>query len=123
MEKLKLLPPFSIEITSPAKYWRSKIVLILSVSVLSSPAFLWPPSVTRISLPSQPAQGIPGRPWFRSLYAASDEDSGYAAWILPGLRHAVEHDDEEEFKEMRALYVRVLADLEGRLGEIAAQLN
>lgn len=37
--------------------------------------------------------GIPGRAWFKNLYAASDEDSGYAAWVLPGLRWCIEHKD------------------------------
>ncbi|MEM7168276.1 MAG: transferrin receptor-like dimerization domain-containing protein, partial [Planctomycetota bacterium] len=35
-------------------------------------------------------KGLPGRPWYRSLYAASDPTSGYAAWMLPALRLAVE---------------------------------
>jgi N-acetylated-alpha-linked acidic dipeptidase len=34
--------------------------------------------------------GLPTRPWYRNLYAAPDEDSGYAAWMLPALRRAVE---------------------------------
>jgi len=34
--------------------------------------------------------GLPGRPWYRSLFAASDPNSGYAAWMLPLLRESVE---------------------------------
>ena len=41
--------------------------------------------------------GLPGRPWYRNLYMASDEDSGYASWPLPGLRRAVEQKDDEAF--------------------------
>ncbi|MFN0132973.1 MAG: M20/M25/M40 family metallo-hydrolase [Phycisphaerales bacterium] len=37
--------------------------------------------------------GIPGRPWFKSLFVANDEDSGYASWQLPGLRRAIETKD------------------------------
>jgi hypothetical protein len=33
--------------------------------------------------------GLPARPWFQSTWAASDEDSGYAAWTLPLSRRAL----------------------------------
>ncbi|MEY4104552.1 MAG: hypothetical protein RL461_1754, partial [Planctomycetota bacterium] len=33
--------------------------------------------------------GLEGRPWFRNTLAASDRDSGYAAWVLPGVQAAV----------------------------------
>ncbi|MBL9002305.1 MAG: M28 family peptidase [Phycisphaerae bacterium] len=39
--------------------------------------------------------GLPERPWFKSLYASPDEDSGYDAWVLPGLRRAAERNDPE----------------------------
>jgi N-acetylated-alpha-linked acidic dipeptidase len=39
-------------------------------------------------------QGVPGRPWFRNLYAATDPTSGYAAWVLPGIRAAIEATDQ-----------------------------
>ena len=35
-------------------------------------------------------QGLPGRSWYRNLYAAADPHSGYAAWMLPLLRAALE---------------------------------
>jgi N-acetylated-alpha-linked acidic dipeptidase len=47
-------------------------------------------------------EGLPGRPWFRNLYAASDPDSGYAAWILPGLRWAIQSDDPAAVESMAA---------------------
>lgn len=37
--------------------------------------------------------GLDGRPWYRSLYAATDPNSGYGAWTLPGLRGAIEAGD------------------------------
>jgi len=33
--------------------------------------------------------GLPGRPWYRNLYTAPDETSGYAAWPLPGVQKAL----------------------------------
>jgi N-acetylated-alpha-linked acidic dipeptidase len=56
--------------------------------------------------------GLPDRPWYRSLWAAPDEDAGYAAWILPGLRAAVERKD-------RAL----AADAERRVDSVLARLE
>ncbi len=34
--------------------------------------------------------GLPERPWFRNLFAATDPTSGYGAWMLPALRWVVE---------------------------------
>lgn len=59
--------------------------------------------------------GIPDRPWFRSLYASTDADSGYAPWMLPWLRHAVENEDPESARRALAAYERVLDDLEQAL--------
>ena len=53
-------------------------------------------------------QGLPGRTWFRNQYAAPDEDSGYASWILPALRRAAERGDAAEFQQ-------AIQDLESRL--------
>ncbi|MEM7483314.1 MAG: M28 family peptidase [Acidobacteriota bacterium] len=38
-------------------------------------------------------EGLPERPWFRNLFAATDPTSGYAAWMLPALRRAIEASD------------------------------
>ena len=48
--------------------------------------------------------GIPGRPWYRSMYAAPDEDSGYASWMLPSLRYSIEHQDEDVLNTVAASY-------------------
>jgi N-acetylated-alpha-linked acidic dipeptidase len=34
--------------------------------------------------------GMPFGRWFQSIYASSDPFSGYASWMLPGLRYAIE---------------------------------
>ncbi|MEZ6017915.1 MAG: M20/M25/M40 family metallo-hydrolase [Planctomycetota bacterium] len=56
--------------------------------------------------------GLPGRPWFRNLYVAPDETSGYASWPLPGLRKALNDGDAKQ----------VVIELE-RLRRVAARLN
>jgi N-acetylated-alpha-linked acidic dipeptidase len=40
----------------------------------------------------------PDRPWLRHALMAPDRDSGYSAWPLPGLRHAVERRDPDRLK-------------------------
>ncbi|MBX3316376.1 MAG: M28 family peptidase [Phycisphaeraceae bacterium] len=44
-------------------------------------------------------EGLPGRPWFRNWYVATDETSGYANWLLPAVRRAIEHDDRESLDQ------------------------
>jgi len=69
-------------------------------------------------------RGLPERPWYRSLLAAPDETSGYAAWQLPGLRHAVEAKDPAAITEMiaryNAVFDRMLAHV-ARLEAIGAR--
>ncbi len=62
--------------------------------------------------------GIPGRLWFKSLLAASDEDSGYASWPLPGLRWCIEHKDAEKLASEVELYKAALAKLSEAIDEI-----
>lgn len=38
-------------------------------------------------------EGLPGRPWYRNAFIATDETSGYANWLLPALRKAIEEGD------------------------------
>ena len=61
--------------------------------------------------------GLPGRPWFRNLFAATDEDAGYSAWMLPRLRWALERQGEP-IAVATAAYDRVLDELERRLDGI-----
>ncbi len=68
-------------------------------------------------------EGIPGRPWFKSLYAASDEDSGYASWILPGLRWAVEHKDAAALAKEQERYLEVFKKLTGIVEHIEGDLK
>ncbi len=35
------------------------------------------------------ASGLPGRPWCRNVFASADADSGYGAWVLPGVQRAL----------------------------------
>jgi len=68
-------------------------------------------------------EGLPERPWFRNLFAATDPDSGYAPWMLPGLRWSVERRRARAIDEMSALYVAAYRDLAERMEEIAGILG
>jgi len=49
--------------------------------------------------------GLPERPWYRSQYAAPDPLDGYATWLLPALRHAIEACDPEAAARWQAQLV------------------
>jgi N-acetylated-alpha-linked acidic dipeptidase len=72
------------------------------------------------------AEGLPGRPWFRNLYAATDRFSGYATAPWPLLREAVEDADPASATAGTAIalaalpYRNILQDLGLRLGELAS---
>lgn len=42
--------------------------------------------------------GLPGRPFFRSVWAAPDPTSGYSAWLLPGIVEALEARDAKAIR-------------------------
>jgi N-acetylated-alpha-linked acidic dipeptidase len=68
-------------------------------------------------------EGIPGRPWFQSLLAASDEDSGYASWPLPGLRYCIERKNAELLAEQIEKYHAVFRELGRALDDIESALS
>lgn len=48
--------------------------------------------------------GLPFGAWNRSVYASPDPWSGYAAWMLPGLRYQVEVGTDAEVAEWEQIY-------------------
>ncbi len=66
------------------------------------------------------AEGLPGRPWHRNLYAAPDETSGYAAWVFPGVRHALEAKDVAAIERELQRCVRSLGVMTRTLDSIDA---
>lgn len=59
-----------------------------------------------------------GRSWFRNGYAAPDQTSGYAAWMLPALRHAVELGDPDLVTQRGQSYIRFFERSHELIGEI-----
>ncbi|MBT8484558.1 MAG: M28 family peptidase [Phycisphaerales bacterium] len=67
--------------------------------------------------------GLAGRPWFRNLFAASDPYSGYAAWLLPALRQAVERRDAAAIRVQADRYVAVFDRLTALTDRLTVALN
>lgn len=64
--------------------------------------------------------GLPGRAWYRNLYAATDETSGYAAWMLPALRYGIERKDQAALSQAVQDHVDVFDRLKKAMDEIDA---
>jgi len=71
------------------------------------------------------AEGLQESAWARSLWACEDPFSGYAAWMLPGLRYEIETRSPDGLERWKGVYARALTTLaeriEGLVEEIEAQ--
>lgn len=64
--------------------------------------------------------GLPGRPWFRNLLSAPDEDSGYAPSLLPALHGPFERRERAALEGAERLYLEAFSRLED---EVPAPLD
>jgi len=62
-------------------------------------------------------RGLQSRPWSRSLYVSPDPFSGYASWMMPGLRYEIETDDRADLPGWERVYVNAIRDLTARMRE------
>ena len=62
--------------------------------------------------------GLQNRPWYGNLYAAPDEDSGYASWMLPALRWVIEHEDGLSLPAVEKRYLAVFARIHKLLDKL-----
>jgi len=67
--------------------------------------------------------GLQGRPWHRSLFASQDPFSGYASWLLPGLRYEIETHSEDGLRRWLAIYAEAVEDLTHRILHLEEHLN
>ncbi|MEX2471499.1 MAG: M28 family peptidase [Gemmatimonadota bacterium] len=56
-------------------------------------------------------RGLQDRPWSRSLYVSPDPFSGYASWMLPGLRYEIETENAAGVVEWEGRYVNAIGRL------------
>ncbi len=68
-------------------------------------------------------QGLPQRPWYRNIFAATDPNSGYAAWMLPGMRYCIEGLDKAGLEEAQRRCVRALEATGHLMESIDAELG
>lgn len=68
-------------------------------------------------------RGLQDRPWSRSLYVSPDPFSGYASWMLPGLRYEIETDDPGDVPEWETRYVDAIQRLAARMDALAALIQ
>jgi N-acetylated-alpha-linked acidic dipeptidase len=66
------------------------------------------------------AGGLPGRPWFRNLFAAPDRASGYATCLLPALHEAVADGDLSALTTAIAATERVVRALDPHITALEA---
>ena len=72
------------------------------------------------------AEGLPFSPWLKSLYASSDPYSGYASWMLPAYRYAIEEerlDDEAFMDDLHEAHRDALERFSNRLASIISELE
>jgi N-acetylated-alpha-linked acidic dipeptidase len=67
-------------------------------------------------------RGLQGREWSRSLYVSPDPFSGYASWMLPGIRYEIETDDPDQVPEWEDRYLAAVTDLARRMDAVTAVL-
>ena len=67
-------------------------------------------------------RGLQGRPWSRSIYVSPDPFSGYASWMLPGLRYEIETDDRADLPGWERVYVNAVRDLAERMRAVAEMM-
>ena len=68
-------------------------------------------------------RGLQGRPWSRSIYVSPDPFSGYASWMLPGLRYEIETDDRADLPGWERVYVGAVQDLAARMRWVAGMME
>ncbi len=69
------------------------------------------------------SEGLQGRPWSQSLFASPDPFSGYASWMLPGLRFEVESRSAAGITEWEGTYVIAVQDLTRRMRALTNQVT
>jgi N-acetylated-alpha-linked acidic dipeptidase len=68
-------------------------------------------------------RGLQDRPWSRSLYVSPDPFSGYASWMLPGIRYEIETDNPAAVPEWETRYVEAIGRLAERMREVTALIE
>jgi len=68
-------------------------------------------------------RGLQERKWSRSLYVSPDPFSGYASWMLPGLRYEIETDDPGDVPEWEQRYLEAIDRLTERMRNVTEMIE
>lgn len=68
-------------------------------------------------------RGLQDREWSRSLYVSPDPFSGYASWMLPGIRYEIETDDPDEVPEWEGRYLAAIERLTAGMRHVTALIE
>ena len=68
-------------------------------------------------------RGLQDRPWSRSLYVSPDPFSGYASWMLPGLRYEIETDNRAALRGWERVYVNAVRGLAARMRTVEQMIK
>ena len=61
--------------------------------------------------------------WYRSLYVSTDPFSGYASWILPGIKYEVETKSTVRLEEWDSRYSKAILDLSKKVDKMTKSLQ
>ncbi|MEP0710554.1 MAG: M28 family peptidase, partial [Algoriphagus sp.] len=61
--------------------------------------------------------------WYKSLYVANDPFSGYASWILPGIKYEVETKATDRLEEWDSRYAKAILDLSKKVDKMTKSLK
>ncbi|MDR7128284.1 N-acetylated-alpha-linked acidic dipeptidase [Algoriphagus sp. 4150] len=61
--------------------------------------------------------------WYRSLYVSTDPFSGYASWILPGIKYEVETKSTDRLEEWDTRYSKAILDLSKKVEKMTKNLK
>lgn len=67
--------------------------------------------------------GLQDRPWSRNLYVSPDPFSGYASWMLPGVRFEIETDDPAEVPLWEDKYLAAIGRLVDSIDQATTELT
>ena len=69
-------------------------------------------------------EGLPFSKWQQSLYSATDPWSGYASWMIPGVRYILEdHKSDDELKSELNRFTSAVERLNSKLSRIYELIN
>lgn len=68
-------------------------------------------------------EGMPFGNWYKSLYASTDPNSGYASWMLPAIQYEISNKSTVNFEKLDQQYEAAIQQLVLNLQRIGAEFE